>query len=313
MKKLTPLFITFFIATTAFAQTPAQEDSLRALVLRGNTAVATRDTSWKFTGNTGLNFTQVGLSNWAGGGQSSIALIALFGGTATYSENNLTWGTSLDLGYGVAKLGDAPFRKSDDRITLISKLDVAFTPVLSYSVLFDFRTQFALGENYAVAPDSITGKFPKISNFMAPGYLLTALGLSYHPADYFTLFFSPLTARTIFVLDTDLSNAGAFGVDAGKQVKILPGLLLNAFFKKELFENITLQSRLNLFSAYETVASVVVSWESLLLLKVNRFVTVSLAADVFYDERVQVLRNDNTTGPATQFRNTLAVGFVYSF
>ena len=37
-----------------------------------------KDTSWKFTGLTSLNFTQVYLNNWAAGGENSIALGTVF-------------------------------------------------------------------------------------------------------------------------------------------------------------------------------------------------------------------------------------------
>ena len=61
---------------------------------------------WKFHGLTALNISQVGLTNWAAGGQSSIALNGLVSLTADWKKGPSTWNNSLDLGYGVQRQGN---------------------------------------------------------------------------------------------------------------------------------------------------------------------------------------------------------------
>jgi hypothetical protein len=287
---------------------------LLVLLFFGNTLVFAQDTTkfWTFKNNIGANFTQIGLKNWAGGGQNAVSVIGLFSGSAAYANDDLAWESTLELGFGVTKLDTTPFRKSDDRIILLSKFTKGITTKaqLNYSAALDFRTQFAVGRDFKTV-DSL-GNSPKISNFFSPAYLILALGIEYKPADYFTVTLAPATGRIIFVLDEELSSAGAFGVEVGKKINTELGWNFNAQFKKEIFENVTLQSRLNLFNAFENLGNMVVNSETLLLFKVNEYLNASFALDIFYDEKVQVLRDDKTVGPATQIRNTLALGFSYA-
>lgn len=290
------------------------KNHLLALLLFASASLFGQDSTsnWKFTKNIGANFTQIGLKNWAGGGQNAVSVIGLFSGSANYAKDDVAWESTLELGFGVTKLDTTPFRKSDDRIILLSKFTKGITTKapLNYSASLDFRTQFAIGRDFRIV-DSL-GNSPKISNFFAPAYLILALGVEYKPVDYFTLTLAPITGRIIFVLDKELSDAGAFGVDAGKPMNAELGWNLNAQFKKEIFQNVTFQSRLNLFNAYENFGNLVVNSETLLLFKVNEYLNASFALDIFYDEKVQVLRDDKTVGPATQIRNTLALGFSYA-
>lgn len=259
-----------------------------------------------------MNFSQVALSNWAGGGQNTLAiagLVNLFGNMKTEVS---TWDNGLEVGYGFTKLAEQDFRKSDDKVIVISKYGYKATDQLFYSGLLDARTQLSNGFNYDKI-DSATGDPTVISRFAAPAYVTLGLGATWKPASYFEVFLAPVSNRLILVMDDALSAAGAFGVDPGKKVKSELGALLNATFKKELMTNVTLSSRLNVFSAYSTFDKAVVTWESLLGLKVNDYITASVALDVLYDEKVKITRDDKTVGPSTQIREVLAIGFGYKF
>ncbi len=269
---------------------------------------------WKFGGTAGVNFSQTALSNWAGGGQNSLSIVGIFNGFADFKQDNFFWNTSLELGLGAISVSgqtSPDFRKSDDKIIFVSKLGLNASSVLSYAFLVDFRTQFLDGFNFENRLPN--GNFPIISRAFAPGYLITSLGLDYHPVDFFSLFFAPLSGRTILVLDEQLSRAGAFGVAQNELARFDLGAALNIAFKKELLENVTYQSRLGVFAPYRELDRMIVSWENLLVLKVNKYLNVTWDAQIFYDDRVKVLRNDGTTGPATQFKSVLGVGIVYTF
>lgn len=259
-----------------------------------------------------MNFSQVALSNWSGGGQNTLAIAGLVTLLANMKTDAAVWDNGLDVGYGFTKLADQDFRKSDDKVILISKYGYKATDQLYYSALLDARTQLSDGFNYDNV-DSITGQPALISRFAAPAYVTLGLGLTWKPADYFQVFVAPISNRLILVLDDTLSAVGAFGVDPGKKVKSELGVLLNVTFKKELMTNVTLSSRLNLFSAYQTFDKAVVTWESLLGLKVNDYITASIALDVMYDEKVAITRDDKTVGPSTQIREVLAIGLGYKF
>ena len=52
----------------------------------------------------------------------------------------------------------------------------------------------------------------QISNLLAPGYLTIAIGLNYSKQENFTAFLAPLSAKTTFVNNQRLADAGSFGV-----------------------------------------------------------------------------------------------------
>src|SRR6188508_296834 len=114
----------FIIAIAIYSATLAQ-DTLPA------------DTVWKFGSFTGINFNQVGLTNWAAGGVNSVSLAGLFNGYANYKKGNITWDNSLELGYGTLKSGDNPFRKSDDKIDLNSKFGTLAKGKFYYSAMLN--------------------------------------------------------------------------------------------------------------------------------------------------------------------------------
>ncbi|MDX2127758.1 MAG: DUF3078 domain-containing protein [Chloroherpetonaceae bacterium] len=266
------------------------------------------DTSWKTSGDFGVNLSQISLTNWAGGGQNSTTVIGLFNYNFVYEKDNVKWNNVIQLGYGETKVEGQSWRKTDDRLIFLSQLHhKSAIQQVSYSGSVDFRTQFTVGKDYSNSSE------PVISNFMAPAYLLTNLGFEYAPSDFFTVTFAPLGARTIFVLDKNLSDVGAFGVTPGSSILFEGGMNLNALFKKDVFENVLFQSRLNVFGAYTHLQTLVVMWESLLVMKVNKFINVTAALDVFYDEKVVVQRSDGTVGPSTQLRNLFALGILYKF
>ena len=265
---------------------------------------------WKMRATFGAGFTTVQLNNWSGGGQNSVSFRALILGTADYAQGNFSLDNDLDLGYGIIKVGSQTFRKADDRAIITSKSAYKLHDNIRATGLLDFRSQFAQGLNYD-APDS-AGNFTKISNFFAPAYLTLGIGLEWKPFPEFTVMAAPISGRGIFVLDDELAAAGAFGVDPGKNVKLDAGFLLNATLDWEVLRNVRWKSRLNAFGRYEQIQLWVVTLENAFLLNVNDYLSVGLLTDVFYDDRVSVIRDAGTTGPATQIRNQLIVNFTWS-
>ncbi len=66
---------------------------------------------WKSGGMINLNMSQTSLTNWAAGGQSSIALNGLLNLHDQYKKGNSLWENFLDLAYGSMKQGDANWWK----------------------------------------------------------------------------------------------------------------------------------------------------------------------------------------------------------
>lgn len=258
-----------------------------------------------------LGFSQVSLSNWAAGGNNSVSGNAILQLHADFIGTKDSWENSLALGYGLLKQDKAEVQKTDDNLEFNSKYGRKASKNWYYAGLLNFKTQFADGFSFPNTKDVI-------STFMAPGYLLGAVGMDYKPTKYFSLFASPLTSKTTFVLDDSLSAAGAFGVEAGEKIRNEVGGYVRLNFSKNIMENVKLTSAIGLFSNYlENPENIDVNWDLLLLMKVNKYITVSLSTNLIYDHDITIKRDDNSdgifevNGPRTQFKEILAVGFSY--
>jgi len=283
------------------------------------------DTSWKKGGIISLNFTQVSLSNWAAGGQNSIAGMGLFNYFANYKKGDDSWDNNIDLAYGLTQNGNDKPIKSEDKIDLATKYGRLAFKNWYYSALLGFRSQFSEGFNYPNDSD-------KISNFLAPAYFTIALGMDYKPNDNFSLLMAPITGRIIVVNDDDLADEGAFGVDPaeydllgvkvkdGENIRYEFGTLIKAVYKKDILENVNFQTKLELFCNYlEDPQNVDVNWEILIAMKVNKYITANLSTQLIYDDNtiIEVDKNDDGVieekGPRTQFKEVLGVGLAYKF
>jgi hypothetical protein len=308
--------VVFYLLTADFAvaQVTEAEKQLRTV---------TSDTiqGWKKGGVVTFSVAQTSLTNWASGGQNSLSLNGLFSGFANYKKGKTAWDNTLDLGYGLLKQGDEDFRKTDDKIEFVSKLGQEAFGKFYYSALMSFKTQFSPGYNY---PDRTN----IISDFFSPAYLMFAAGLDYKPDPYFSAFLAPLTGKFTFVMDENLSDAGAFGVSPGETSRSEIGGYLRvvysrADFKAELLKNVTFTTKLDLFSNYSNnPQNIDVNWDVLLGMRVNKFLTVSLNTQLIYDDDIMVPfdRDDDGTietgegvTSLVQFKEILGVGFAMKF
>jgi len=271
-------------------------------------------TGWKKGGVMTVNIAQTSLTNWAAGGQNSVAINGLFSLFANYKKDKAVWDNSLDLGYGVLKQGkEADFMKTNDKIDFLSKYGREAFTNFYYAALLNFKTQMRPGYKY---PD-VTNK---ISDLFAPAYLLLAAGLDYKPDAYFSAFIAPLTAKFTFVTDQALSDAGAFGVNPGEKTKSELGGYIRAIyskndFKNEFLQNVSFTTKIDLFSNYlKNPQNIDVSWETLIALKVNKYISVSLNTHLIYDDDIKItVEGSETPGPRIQFKEILGVGFSLNF
>lgn len=303
--KVTALLL--FVSATLFAQNPPQDT-----------------TYWRIGGTSSLTFSQVSLTNWAAGGQNSVAINSNFSIFANRVKDRGKWENSMDLAYGLIKQGTAGFSKSDDLINLVTKYSYKVNKDNGkwfYSALLDFRTQFYEGFD---EEDNF------ISDFMAPAYLTIGLGISYDPSDQLSFSYKPLTGKFTFVRDQDLANAGAYGVDpavfAADGVTIItPGSKSRAefgsFFRAK-YKNDIFESKLELFTGYtENVGEIDVNWQNALVMQVTKAMSMNVYTQLIYDKDIEIGADDNEDGtiqdseikPRIQFKSVLGVGLTYKF
>ena len=297
-----------WLFTWATAQDAAEKD-----VAEGEEEVK-EVPKWTKKASFGLNVTNVGLSNWAGGGENSFAIAGLVKASALYKDGPVTWSNTFEAGYGLVRQGDVEdFRKSDDRLIAVSKYSKAFGESdWAYTALLDFRTQMTDGFNYSEGDQGVE-QADVISRLMAPGYLSLSLGGEYKPNDNFYMMASPLSGKLTFVMDDALNSVGSFGVDTGKTVRRELGAIFNRRYKTELAKNIDFETKLNLFQAYRKEAMVDIMWDNLLEMKVNDYISSTISTQMIYDEDVLFTNEDGSQEARVQFKYVFNVGFLYKF
>lgn len=272
---------------------------------------------WDKVNEFGLTVNEVSFVNWNAGGDNSISTLARFRFERNYKFRYLNWDNEAHFRYGMNAQEGRKLRKTDDQIRLASTISFRKDTITSwyYSFKANFNTQFSNGFKY---PDRET----PISRFMAPGYVFVGLGISYiPPKDKFNLYISPLTMKSTFVLDENLSNQGAFGVTAGKRTFMELGFLVTNTWERQIFQNVMMNHRLNLYTDYvQSFGNIDVDWEMHFNLKVNQYLSANIGTHILFDDDVKFderLAEDGTVlhpgSSRIQFKQILGVGLVYNF
>lgn len=329
MKKLHLLLGLMLFAFAAFAQDAQPEPK------------------WKYKGQTGLNFTQTGFSEyWAGGGENSYSLVwnANFG--LDYKSEKSAWNNTLDLGFGLTKQGEQDLRKMVDKIDFLSKYSLnGFSDKWRYTALINFKTQFADGFKY----DATTGDV-LVSSFLAPAYITGSFGIEYLGSDKLKIFISPASEKTTVVSESyydkkvenrafNTLNAGApigeefepneaeiaqaetqlettttYGLAWRENTRFEVGALAQLIYDNpEVMKNIGFKTRLDLFAAYANITKVDVDWEAWLTFKFNKYFSANINAQLIYDDDIRFEMPDGKQSPKIQFRELLGLGVVYTF
>lgn len=275
---------------------------------------------WKTGGNYNLNIQQVTLSNWAAGGASSFALnsgVTLF---ANYKKDNKVWDTQLNINLGFNRQGDRNFesRKTNDNFVFVSNYGRELSPLYYLSTQLDARTQLLDGFKYTRPAGSDLETRTKISAFLSPGYVQSSTGLNYRRTyenkSKLSIILSPFTGRFTIVMNDSLSQAGAFGVVPGENVRAEAGMSFGSSVADfRLMENVTWKAELNLFSNYESFGNLVVNFNSIIRLKVNKFISTRIETAVIYDEEVFIKQDDGTSKQSVQLQNLINFGISLDF
>ena len=276
--------------------------------LSAQTADSTQTSPWTKEGFAGLKLTQVSLTNWAAGGDNSVAFDLQGTYQINYKKEKHLWTNRLELAYGLNKTGEDGTRKANDKIYLNTNYGYSIAKNWYASAFVTFQTQFSPGYDYSVNKDV------SISEFMAPGYLTTGLGFTYDPGKIFTVVLSPASWRGTFVLNDRLSDEGAYGVDPGKHLLSAFGANLKGEVKYEFLKNMTVYSRLDLYSDYlHKPLNIDVNWEVQVNMIINKWFSTTLTTNLMYDDDVKIAQKDGTKGSRVQFKEILGVGVQFNF
>ncbi len=283
---------------------------------------------WEVGGQANVNLSQATFINWAAGGENSFAMISTGNVFANYFKKRLSFINKLDMAFGILRTGRrAIIKKTEDNIDFSSNLQYAFRDDWRINGLVSFETQFTKGYNY---PDDST----VVSDFMAPAYGITALGIDYQPIPGLSLMLAPVSGKFTFVLDQALANDGAYGVEEavideqgrvtepGERLRKEVGATFVGQFDREILTNVNLSTKVELFSNYfNHPQNIDISWETTFNFSINKFMSANIFTHLIYDHDIEIPTYEQKNGkrvvvgegPKTQFKETLGIGVSYGF
>lgn len=327
-KKRILLFLLFF---SSLASLKAQDELLLAdtLLISGDTIIMLGDSIiikqkvkpvyWNKGGNFNFSLQQVTLSNWNAGGASNLALTTGLNLFANFSKNEIIWDTKLTVNLGFNRQADRrfPTRKTNDNFFFITKYGRELTKFWFLSTQLDARTQLLAGYRFFRPVGAEEDARTKLSDLLAPAYIQSSTGLNYRREfdnnNRISIIGSPFTGRFTVVLDDSLSRAGAFGVIPGEIARVEAGISVSSTTDIQLIENVRWRADLNLFSNFERLGNLVVNFNSIISLRVNKYITTRIETILIYDESVLIQQESGPPKQAVQFQNMINFGIGLDF
>ena len=261
-----------------------------------DSVVVKKDTLWVPRGVVSLNLSQVALSNWSQGGESSLSFTFLSLLGVNYIGDPWKWKNGLKLAYGRTKFGDEEYRTNENEIffesTLIHQLDWAVSPYAGVTA----QTAVSNGYNY----DSIPAY--QLVAFGDPFYLTEALGFIYDRIPNFStrlgVGLKQTWANKFYNIYTD--DAGTPEIEKFKNES---GIESVTEYRWEFLENMSYYSYLRLFGTFDDMSVWDVRWDNVLAAKVNEYINVTFNFLLIYDEEQSMKR---------QIKEALQLGISYS-
>jgi len=285
MKKLiTLLFVFSFVA--AFAQDKE----------------APKD-GWKKGGTFSVLLNQSSFKNWVAGGDNAFAGNLNINYDANLLKGDWTWDNKFIVAYGMANSQSKGTVKTDDRFEINSLAGKKAFNNWSYSVFFNFLTQFADGYDYANSDTT------PISRAFAPAYLNFGPGMLWKKSDNFKINISPATGKLTIVTDEQIiangGEKGAFGVKPGETMRTELGFYVGAYYKANIMKNISFENILSLYSNYlDHPENMDINYQLNLVMQINKYISANLGLHTIYDDNMSF---------NTQFKEVFGVGFNYKF
>ncbi|GAA4338788.1 DUF3078 domain-containing protein [Flaviaesturariibacter amylovorans] len=295
------------LTLTASAQDPTVA-GLKRSSEKASTVETDTVRSLKQGGIYNLNFAQGTLNNWAAGGDEfSLAINTSLSLFSFFRSPRHQWDNTADLNFGFVRTSSLGSRKNDDRIDLLSKYGYVLTPKMNLATLLNFRTQLLRGYTYTEGSRSLA------SNFLAPAYVLTSVGIDYKPTKHLSIYVSPATARWIIVKDDSLAAKGLYGVEPGRHSALEVGAFATINYWKSLSEAVNYKGRLDLFSNYRhRPGNVDVFLTNQLSVRLWKVLAATWNVDLIYDDDARVF-GPGKNRPALQLKSLAGIGLQTKF
>ena len=151
------------------------------------------------------------------------------------------------------------------------------------------KTQFSKGYTY----DAL-GNGTAISNFMDPGFLTQSAGAGYQPI--------PEVKERLGAALREIVTSEFTQYSGGKRTQVEGGLESVTEVNARLDENLFINAKLELFSAFRKMQEVVVRSDNTITAKISKYFSTNI--------NVQLIQ-ERPISPRTQVKQTIALGFSY--
>jgi hypothetical protein len=248
-------------------------------------------------------FKQIGLKNWVPGGAELISLNLSGRLRARKEKERYIWQNAFEATYTLTKQGEQKrIRANTDEWRIITRYNWKLEN--NWAVTAGITTSSQFGELYKVKidPDTDNEITTLTSDLFSPGFIWPSFGFTKLKNEEWNISIMPVTGKLIVVLNDSLSDTGAFGVDPGKKFSVKSGFGIDAWIKKDLIKNMSLESDLSLFSHYYDIIHTDIRWNFVLRFKVNKFFSSFYSHNFIYDHNII---------DKIQFKYTISLGFAY--
>jgi len=268
--------------------------------LSSNQAQEKKDDLYKWIPSliTGIGISQVQLENWAQGGENTFAYSFLVTFELKYKTELWKFKNYLKTAYGRTKLGDSDFRTTENEIYL--------EDVISYNVGFVvdpyasniIRTAITKGFDYKTNPKTL------IANLFDPGYVTQSIGFAYDKLPNIQTRLG-IAFQETFTSDKNLARRYSDDpktLNDVEKFKFETGLESITDGKFQIDDNVTLTSKLRLFTRFEDLSVWDVRWDNSIVAKVNNWMNVNLGVIILHEVSQSV---------RTQLKEALQIGITY--
>ncbi|MDO5760430.1 MAG: DUF3078 domain-containing protein [Bacteroidota bacterium] len=252
-----------------------------------------------------ITMEQTQIDNWSAGGYSNFTFGSFLKGYYNYLNGKHKLDNTLELSYGRTRQdisGDGiwdnsnRWKKSDDKVELNSIYGYKAVGNWNYSVLLNLKSQFDNGYKN----DTIL-----ISAGLSPATLTSSAGLEYKKK-YFSVLFSFLTGKTVYVLDKRLRGRSlGYSDEIDDAWKFSLGSYIKLFYNRDITKNINILCKMDFFYDYEKpLIDTDISGEVFVTFKIFKYLST------FFDIQM-VMDKDFSTD--LQFKERFGISIPFTF
>jgi hypothetical protein len=267
------------------------------LAVKINSQVDSTDRMWTYALATGINLSQITLSNWSQGGDNAISWVFAINGNANHKYLPWNLKNTLKLAYGRTKLGSNDYRTNDNEFYLETVLSYNIGWIVDPYISNSIRSAVSTGYDYKATPVVL-----KTADFFDPGYVTQSIGFAYSRSKFIAtrlgLGFQEIITNKYRNYSDDPETKDkqeAFKFDTGIES------VTNAEFIID--DNVLFTSMLRLFSAFKELDVWDIRWDNSINAKISKYFSMNFNVLTVYEKK---------QSPKTQVKEGLQLGITYT-